>query len=136
MNAIRSLFFILALLLTGGIASAQQSSIIPKLGGSLFGNQEELLEPDEAFKLAVEVRDNNTIEAQFSPAPTYYLYRHRISFSVEKNSGFSIAGIELPPGEPKNDAVFGETRVFHQPFLAVVTLKREAGASNKIKLKA
>lgn len=135
----RVFFFLLALLVGADVALAQQSTVpsaLPKLGADYVTNEDELLEPDQAFKLAVSVQDGNTVLAQFTPAASYYLYRDRVKFSVEGGNGVSIAATDMPPGEAKEDLIFGQTRVFHQPFSARVSLTREAGAANEFRLKA
>lgn len=133
------LVVLLGLLLPTSLVLAQQSTIPSGLGRLMDGfvtNQDELLEPDQAFKLAVSVRDTDTVQAQFTPAPSYYLYRERVKFAIEANDGVKLIGVEMPPGEAKEDPIFGQTRVFHQPFSATIRLQRQAGASEHVKLKA
>jgi len=134
----RLLFVLLAFLATFATenAAAQQSTAIPKFGASLFSRENELLEPDQAFGLTITPRDSTSLQAEFIPATGYYLYRHRISFSVEQPDGVKVVGVDLPPGESKNDAAFGETRVFHQPFSAVINIKRDAKETAAVKIKA
>ena len=85
---------------------------------------EDFLPLDKAFKVGVKAKDAHTLIADFAPASSYYLYRDKIAFSLPKESGISIAGVALPPGEMKSDPNFGDTEVFHQPFQAVLTLDR------------
>ncbi len=137
-NTLRLLLVLLSITAISEWACASQSTLIPKLDRNFFNsnNEDDFLEPEQAFKLAATVQDGKTIVAEFSPAQGYYLYRHRITFNVESPTSISIAKVELPPGETKNDAAFGETKVFHQPFSAIVNLKREANSPNRLKLKA
>ncbi|MDP2963343.1 MAG: protein-disulfide reductase DsbD [Sulfurimicrobium sp.] len=97
------------------------------------GAQDELLEPDQAFKLALTARDAQTLVADFTPAEGYYLYRDRIKFVLKDAEGVSIAKIELPKGETKTDPSFGATEVYHHPFQALVHLQ---GAAGKLTLQA
>ena len=129
---------LLATLFCIGALAASQSTVGTSsliLGADYVPNEDELLEPDQAFKLAVTVQDGPTVLARFTPAATYYLYRDRVKFSVD-GRGINIAGTDMPPGEVKEDATFGQTRVFHGPFSARVNLKREPGSSDKVKLTA
>ena len=87
-------------------------------------NQQALLPPDEAFKMTIEVRDANTLIANFEPAKDYYLYRDKIAFEP-KDSDFFIEKITLPQGKMKDDQTFGETEVYYKPFQAIISLKRE-----------
>ncbi len=95
--------------------------------------QDEFLEPDQAFKLKIKARDAQTLVADFTPAEGYYLYRDRIKFVLKDADGASIAKIELPKGETKTDPNFGATEVYHHPFQALVYLQ---GAAGKLTLQA
>src|SRR5690606_21130866 len=61
-------------------------SILQKLGMSTDQTDQELLPPDEAFKLKLEVRDEHTVIAHLTPAKDYYLYRDKIAFE-SKSAG-------------------------------------------------
>ncbi|HQU62037.1 MAG TPA: protein-disulfide reductase DsbD [Nitrosomonas sp.] len=90
-------------------------------------NQQELLPPDEAFKMSVDVRDENTLIAKFIPAKNYYLYRDKIAFEPHE-PGIFIEKITLPKGKMKEDLTFGHVEVFYEPFQAIISLRREAPA--------
>ncbi len=109
---------------------------LKQLGASLGGSTEEFLPPEVAFKLNVTVKDGNTLLADFKPEPSYYLYRDKISFVVKNGAGISIAGVKLPAGEVKTDPNFGKTEVYHQPFQAVISLKRDTPQTTKVTLVA
>lgn len=108
---------------------------LQQLGTNLGHNEEELLPPDQAFKLTVRVRDANTLIADFSPAKNYYLYRDKIAFKPQGSETF-IEKISLPQGEMKSDLTFGQVEVFHKPFQAIISLKRTASATNQLSLAA
>ncbi len=93
----------------------------------LFGGasvQPALLMPDDAFKLDVTVVDAQTVAAQFTPAPGYYLYRERISIRVLEPASVSIAGIAFPTSKTKADPTFGDVEVYTVGFSAQITLAR------------
>ncbi len=98
-------------------------------------NPQELLPPDEAFKIAVEVRDGNTLIAHLTPAKNYYLYRDKIAFEP-KQEGMVIEKVTLPSGKMKEDMTFGNTEVYYTPIQAVISLKREGSASEPLTLEA
>mgnify|MGYP001443042026 CR=1 FL=1 len=99
--------------------------------------QPELLPPDQAFQIAARAKDANTLIVELTPARDYYLYRDRISFSVVAPAGVSVAGVALPPGEPKADPTFGTVQVYHRPIEAAVTLRQGAEkAADRIELRA
>ena len=97
---------------------------------------DEFLKPEQAFKLSVQTRDAQTLLADFEVTPGYYLYRERISFKLKDGSASSIASIELPKGEMKHDASFGEMEVYHQSFQAVVKLQHAGSPPSGITLLA
>ncbi|MCW5618514.1 MAG: protein-disulfide reductase DsbD [Nitrosomonas sp.] len=129
------LFPILLLLLsfTSSPAVAQEGgfslfSKLQELGINLGQhNQQELLPPDEAFKISIDVRDANTLIAKFTPAKNYYLYRDKIAFEPH-DSGTFIEKITLPKGKMKEDLTFGYVEVYYEPFQAIIALKREVPA--------
>lgn len=93
---------------------------------------EEFLPPDLAFKLNLNAVDAENIQAAFTLAPGYYLYRERIKFQVPaakdgKPGTAQITSITLPNGEIKDDPNFGKQEVYHHDFNANIKL---AGATN------
>lgn len=108
---------------------------LQQLGANFDQPEQELLPPDQAFKLTVKVRDENTLMAQFEPAKDYYLYRDKVAFKP-KNPEISIEKVSLPQGAVKSDLTFGQVEVFHKPFEAVISLKRETPSMNKLTLVA
>ncbi len=97
--------------------SSSSSSLFESAGDEGF------LKPEQAFKLSLQARDAQTLLADFEVAPGYYLYRERISFKLKAGASGSISSVELPRGEMKNDANFGDMEVYHQPFQALVKLQ-------------
>lgn len=100
---------------------------------SLFDKEDEVLSPDQAFKLMINAKDKTTLEANFTVAPGHYLYRERIKFETKNGQ---IAHINLPKGDIKKDPNFGEMEVYHQSFSAQVTLKDIPAQLEKITLQA
>lgn len=104
-------------------------SLGDKLGNLLDGlgsgspAEEEFLDPDEAFVLSAEVQDPNHIYLHWDIAEGYYLYRHRLSFSVN-TPGVEVAEQVLPPGKLKSDPEFGDVYVFYHDVDANLTLLR------------
>lgn len=105
-------------------------SLIENAAGDSF------LEPEQAFKLSIQARDPQTLVADFEVAPGYYLYRERIFFKLKEGATSNIASVELPKGEMKHDANFGDMEVYHQSFQAVVKLQHPGSPPASITLKA
>ena len=110
-----SILLFSALLLMNVTTYAQESSSsslfskLQQLGIKLGqSNSQELLPPDEAFKISIEVRDGQTLVANLTPAEDYYLYRDKIVFEP-KDAGTTIEKIALPPGAMKDDQTFCAT---------------------------
>ena len=116
--------------LVSNTALAESSSI-----SSLFtqNSDDEILSPDQAFKIAVEAVDSNTLRAVFQVAPGHYIYRERIKFDIaattDQSKNISINSIDLPPGDIKQDPTFGESHVFHKNFEALIHLATSQNSS-------
>lgn len=107
------------------------------LGNDLLGgSQPEFLHPDKAFQSAITVVDGNTLNARFTVAPNYYLYKDKLHFTVKSPSGVTVAKVTLPPGDVKEDPNFGRSEVYHRDFDAVVTLNRPVGSANTLVVEA
>ena len=113
---------------------AQQSTpaSTPKGAPSLFAstNEDELLEPDQAFKLKVTVKGPNTVLAELTPAAGYYMYKDRIHFTVKDTSGIKIKTVKLPTGDIKTDPNFGKMETYKKPIQAEITVDRLGQAKN------
>lgn len=140
---IRSLLLILCLSSTTLLAEDGKSSGflsgLQQLSASLSQDEEELLPPDQAFKLTVKVQDENTLIAKFEPAKNYYLYKDKVAFTPQDNqpnTQTAIKEVVLPQGEMKSDLTFGQVEVFHKPFEARISLRRDDPSPRKLTLLA
>ncbi|UJP04663.1 MAG: protein-disulfide reductase DsbD [Nitrosomonas sp.] len=141
MRFIRLLLLMLSLV-SAPIAAQESGSfnLLQKLQGlginlGQAGSQ-ELLPPDEAFKISIEVRDGNTLIANLTPAKDYYLYRDKIVFEPQQDDTV-IEKVTLPPGNMKEDMTFGQTEVYYQPVQAIISLQRDdPGRERPLKLSA
>jgi len=71
------------------------------------------LPADQAFKLSAILLDNNMLAVRWLVQPDYYLYKDKISFSVDEAS---IENIKFPDATIKNDEFFGEVSVYNIPL--------------------
>jgi thiol:disulfide interchange protein DsbD len=113
---------------------AQQSTApgIQKRLSDLFSSskEEELLEPDLAFKLKVAASGPTTLVVDLIPANGYYLYRERIRFALKNARGVVIKSVKLPTGKVKNDPTFGKMETYEKPIQAEIALERAPNAKN------
>lgn len=84
--------------------------------------EDDILPPDQAFKLSIMAKDAQTLEANFTVAPGYYLYRDRIKFEISTSNSGSISSVDLPKGWLKDDPTFGKTEVYHHDLAATIKL--------------
>ena len=101
---------------------AAESSSGNLLSGLVSNSEAEFLQPDEAFKLEVTGIDASHIDGHFIVASGYYLYHDRIKFVLAPGTPATIANIDLPKGEIKDDPNFGKMEVYHHDFNAKVNL--------------
>ncbi len=100
-----------------------------------FGNaDDELLPPDQAFQLDVQVTDANTLTASWIIAEGYYLYRHKFGFEIEPTEGVTLLPAQMPDGERKTDEFFGDIQVYHQQARATIPVQRTGSEATPITL--
>jgi thiol:disulfide interchange protein DsbD len=77
-----------------------------------FAQDDELLPADEAYAFSVEVTAEG-IEAKWTIAEGYYMYRDKLSFSLTDNTGTPIPiEYNFPPSKTKADPAFGDVEVY------------------------
>ncbi len=115
--------FLLLLLFSLISPVSHASGFLDKLPGLGDSQQATFLPPDQAFVLQISARDADTLQADFTITPGYYLYRDKIHFTVAAGAA-KITAIKLPEGELKQDPNFGTTVVYHHSFQAEIELSR------------
>jgi thiol:disulfide interchange protein len=84
----------------------------------------KLLPPEEAFQFSARALDPGTIEALFTIADGYYMYRDRFRFSVEPTA--VLAAPQLPAGKVKDDPFFGRVETYRKQVSVRVSLANAA----------
>jgi thiol:disulfide interchange protein DsbD len=74
--------------------------------------QVQPLSPDKAFLFSARVLDAQTVEARFTIAAGYFLYRDKIHFAVDPESAAALATPVLPAGKVKQDQFFGRVETY------------------------
>ena len=75
----------------------------------LHAAEEDLLDPEKAFRFSARLVDPANVEARFQVAKGYYLYKDKIKFSAE---GAKLGTPVLPAGKIKTDEIFGRTETY------------------------
>ncbi|MFA7618450.1 MAG: protein-disulfide reductase DsbD [Thiohalomonadaceae bacterium] len=116
---------------------AQPTMKAAPLGNLLpaFGPQDdEVLDPEVAFRVTADALDGNTILARFEIAPKHYLYRDKLTFSLKEADGVALGSPEIPPGEEKDDEFFGRIQVFHDGMEVRVPVARQSAATRSVEM--
>ncbi|HRH80684.1 MAG TPA: protein-disulfide reductase DsbD [Thiobacillaceae bacterium] len=95
--------------------------------------EDELLEPDKAFRFSARMLDAGQIEARFQIADGYYLYRDKIKFSA---TGAKLGSAKLPPGPVKQDEFFGKVTIYHGDVRIPMPVKFDGAPPKRFELKA
>lgn len=98
------------------------------------GNDDEILEPDVAFKLTTDIKDANNLVANWQIADKHYLYRNKFKFILKEGEGVQLGNAVMPAGETKNDEFFGKIQVFHDGAEAIIPLNRTNKNANSVKI--
>ncbi len=85
----------------------------------------KLLPPDQAFRFAARALDANTLEANFMIANGYYLYRDKMSFTIE-SEGSALGASTLPPGKLKDDEFFGRVETYRDRVVVSLPMTKPA----------
>ena len=73
---------------------------------------QNILDPDEAFKIAADWSDPKLVIINWQIANNHYLYKNKLKFILK--SGGQLGTIELPVGKPHEDEFSGKTEVYYQ----------------------
>ncbi len=98
----------------------------------LFG-QQELLEPEKAFRISARALDARNVEVTFQIAEGYYMYLERFRFATA--DGRPLAGVEIPRGKIKEDQFFGKQETFRDLVRIRVPVSAADAAKGSITLK-
>ena len=74
---------------------------------------DDLLEPEQAFRLSARALDPAAVEVRFQIADGYYMYRERFKFAVAGGDA-KLGAPEFPPGQRKRDEFFGESEIYRK----------------------
>ncbi|MDH5409488.1 MAG: protein-disulfide reductase DsbD [Gammaproteobacteria bacterium] len=109
------------------------SSLSDSLGLSNAG--QDILSPDEAFQLNLDVADANTIIARWVIAQKHYMYRDKINVKLINVTGARLEDVIIPEGKEKEDVAFKKKlQVFYDHAEAKIKLVRSKAEPLEITL--
>jgi len=79
---------------------------------SSFGDDDEILEVDQAFKLTTR-SENGRLIAEWQIADGHYLYRDKTKLMAADSNAITTSNFVVDEGELKHDEIFGDVYVFH-----------------------
>lgn len=112
----------------------------PAAGGLFdqFGSasRERILDAEQAFQVTINSLDGSTLEARWTIAPGYYLYRDKFQLQIIDSADIHIAELDIPAGQPKDDPYFGQQQVFHDEATLTARLRRDSPNQQTLRFKA
>ncbi|MCC7328249.1 MAG: protein-disulfide reductase DsbD N-terminal domain-containing protein [Burkholderiales bacterium] len=81
----------------------------------------ELLPPEQAFPFSARALDDRVLEARFTVADGYYLYRDKFKFALDPQPR-DYAPPPLPPGKVKDDEFFGKVETYRGEVVVKIPL--------------
>ncbi len=98
------------------------------------GNNREFLPPDQAFMLATDVTDSNTVTARVRVAQGYYLYRDKSNVKLTRGDGVKLGKLDITRGTVKDDPYLGKTEVIHDELAIRIPLVHKNKSATDIEL--
>ncbi len=97
-------------------------------------DDDEIPEPDKAFKLDATIDKNNIIQTEIQLYKHTYLYKNKMKVTLLDGDGHSLGAVSLPKGDEKDDEFFGLMEVYHDFLKISIPVLSEAQASNQLTL--
>ena len=112
----------------GSVAGLRAMAGSADLGG--------FLPPDQAFQARARLQGDRRVEVEYKVAPSYYLYRDKLKFHIQSPAGVTVAHVETPKPDIKDDPSFGKSEVYHHDFAAQLALSRALKPGEVLALQA
>lgn len=90
---------------------------------------DEILPPDQAFKISAKAIAADRIEISWDIAEGYYLYRNKMRFE-SKTGQIRLGEPAFPSGQTHRDENFGDVVIYRNTLNVPITLTVENGASS------
>ena len=90
---------------------------------------EELLPPEQAFKISAKALSSDQLEISWDIAEGYYLYRNKMEFKSKTEQIHAVTPV-FPAGDTKHDENFGDVVIYHNNLRIPVSLEAANEASS------
>jgi len=90
---------------------------------------EELLPPDQAFRISAKAVTSEQLEISWDIAEGYYLYRNKMQFESKTEQIHTVTPV-FPVGETKHDDLFGDVVIYRHNLRIPVSLVAASEASS------
>ncbi len=129
------LFLLICLIMPGLAAGGLLDNTVDSNAGVLQGSagQTSFLPVNEAFRPGVVGLSENEIRLRFEITPEYYLYRHRLDFSLT-GDGASVSDFSLPAGIQRHDEFFGDVEVYYDSLEVTLILQDELNSGQLLRV--
>ncbi len=108
-------------------AGAGETSLGERVSG-LFGGSgggDEILDPDDAFRLSVDDSNPARLELTWEIADGYYLYHDKFAVTADTDT-VSVSELRIPDGQIESDPTFGDVEVHYDAVTITAALSRAA----------
>jgi len=86
---------------------------------------EELLPPEQAFKLSAKALNAEQVELSWKIHEGYYLYANKLDFKSQ-NDAIRLGSAELPAGKIKHDEFFGDVVIFRNLLKVILPINSDS----------
>ena len=107
------------------------AALLGFMGMSAIAAGAELLPPEQAFRFSARALDDHMLEARFTIADGYYLYRDKFRFVVAPD-GAVLGAPDLPPGKVKTDEFFGKVETYRGTVVVKLPLSGAAAGQTVV----
>lgn len=123
---------LLLTLLVPVVAPAQVDTLAERLG-QLFGNDETILPPQQAFRLTVDDSNPARLQLYWDIADGYYLYHDKFAVRTNTNT-VAVSELDIPNGTIESDPEFGDVEVYYDDVTVTAALSRAAAEPGSFNL--
>ncbi len=95
--------------------------------------EDELLQPDQAFRIAGHAEGAEAVSVEWAIADGYYMYRDKLKFQSD-TPGIEVGTPALPEALIREDEFFGKVPIYRDRLRLQLPLARQPGAAETLTL--